>query len=264
MINPFNSFLDEFFTLLIEYKHSTNRLYKVLKKDVEIYSKEQAILHYMSRLVISDWTELSKNGWERNYNTGISIETPKEAYKDEIDQLLSREFCLIYAQCYEGFEKFIKDCLFNLASRNSNFYKFLISLTKNRKSIELNRNSMPSNRNLFKALEKAGGQTFKQYSIVNNLNYNFKDVWFVLSESRHAITHSRSKLPKCKISNSINQLTLLDLLFNSKHIDNNTISIELDIEKYERLIKRLSEYAFQIFKSLSIEEKFEWNILLSN
>ena len=72
---------------------------------------------------------------------------------------------------------------------------------------------MPGGDNLFKALKKAGGQTFINFSSNNNLNIKFRELWTVLSDSRHSITHNQSfievdLITKSKHHNDIFQLLI--------------------------------------------------------
>jgi len=120
---------------------------------------------------------------------------------------------------------------------------------------------MPGGNKLFKILKKVGGKTFSKYSSENNINIRFKELWVVLSDSRHAITHSRSYISQQKIKKSNHHLDIFNFLFNSMISDDGAILIELDYSKFERLIKRISEFAFQVFKILSIEEEIEWDVL---
>lgn len=260
MTNPYKTFLNDFFSTLLDYRHSTNRLNKVLKKDVEIYTKEGARLHLASALVISDWSGPTDNGWEINFHTGISTETPKDTYEIEINKMLSRELCLMYAQSFEALEKFLKDCFFSRANRDKKLKDYIISLIPKISESELKRYKMPGGDNLFKVLKKAGGKTFTKYSSENNLNIRFSELWSVLSESRHAITHSRSYIKQPKINLSKHHSDIFNFLFNSSKIDNELLLIELDYSKFDRLVKRLSEFAFQVFKILSTEEEIEWDI----
>lgn len=192
MTNPYKTYLDDFFLTLLDYRHSTNRLNKVLKKDVEIYTKEGAQLHFASTLVISDWSGPTDKGWEINFHTGIFTETPKDTYEVEINKMLSREMCLMYSQSFEALEKFIKDCLYSKASRDVKLKDFIISVIHKKSNSKFKRDKMPGGDILYKVLKKAGGKTFTKCSSVNNLNIRFSELWTVLSESRHAITHSRS------------------------------------------------------------------------
>ena len=47
--------------------------------------------------------------------------------------------------------------------------------------------------------------------------------------------------------------------FNYTETLNDTFLIELDYNNLSFLIKRISEFAFQIIKLLSLEDEFDWN-----
>ena len=96
-----------------------------------------------------------------------------------------------------------------------------------------------------------------QLSKENNLK--FKELLKVLSEVRHSVTHSKSIIKKSKINLTQYHEKVFNFLFNHAEIDNEQIHIELDFKKFEFLMKKLSEFAFQIFKAISIEEKLEWS-----
>ena len=119
---------------------------------------------------------------------------------------------------------------------------------------------MPGGEKLFRILKKAGGKTFKKFSKQNNKNIKFTELWTVLSETRNSITHSSSKIKKSKLNRSKHHLAIFEYLFNSSEIDESYIFIELDYRKFDKLIKNISEFAFQILKTLSIEEKIEWKV----
>ena len=117
---------------------------------------------------------------------------------------------------------------------------------------------MPSGDNLFQVLKKAGGETFKIFTLNNNLGIKFKELWTILSEVRHAITHKESTIELTSINKSDHHFNIFNYLFNSKKISDDKVLIELDFKKFEKLIKRFSEFAFQVYKLISIEENLEW------
>jgi hypothetical protein len=176
----------------------------------------------------------------------------------EIEKIHSRQLCLLYSQSFESFERFLKDCLFDRLGRDENIRKYVISLLPKNQNSSIKRAKMPSGDNLFKALKKAGGESFKDFTSKNNLNIKFKELWTILSEVRHAITHNESMIELKLINKSDHHSDIFNYLFNSKSISDDLLLIELDYEKFEKLIKRFSEFAFQIFKLLSIEENLEW------
>ena len=111
MANPYKEYLNKFFQSLLYYRHINDRINKVFKKEIEIYREDEAIIHFASALVISDWIGPTDNGWEINFATGIFAETEKDNYETEIERIFSRQLCLLYAQSFEAFEKYVKDCL---------------------------------------------------------------------------------------------------------------------------------------------------------
>lgn len=257
MTNPYKKHLDSFFATVLGFRHSTKRLEKVLKKDVEIFTEKGAIYHSGSALIISDWSRPSDNTSSLKFHTGIFKETTKENYESEINQLLSRECCLIYSQSFEALETFIKNCLFELQLRNSELNKYIIYLTRKQ---NITREYFPSRDKLFKILKKAGGKSFREYSKHNINNIQFKELWNILSETRHSITHTSARIQKNKVDKSKHHFEIFNILFDSSNFDNDYLQIELDYEKLDRLIKILSEFAFQILKSLSIEENIDWKV----
>ncbi len=258
MTNPYKKHLDIFFEKLLYYRHISGRIDKVLKKEIEVYSSEDAIMHFASALIISDWTGPTDNGWELNFHTGIFTETTKENYEIEIKSISSRQRCLLYAQSFESFERFLKDCLFDKLERDDEIKEYVISLLPKNQNSVISRKNMPGGDKLFDILKKVGGKTFKNFSSNNNIDLKFKELWTILSEVRHAITHEESTVELTTINKSEHHLEIFNFLFDSKKISVDKILIELDFKKFNKLIKRFSEFAFQVFKLISIEEKFEW------
>ena len=111
MKNIYRKNLNIYFETITDFKHSANRLNKVLLNDVEKYRSEKSIYWSGTALVIGDWTGPTENGWELPFHTGTDKFTDKEGYPKEISEILSREFSLAYSQCYEALETFLKDCV---------------------------------------------------------------------------------------------------------------------------------------------------------
>ena len=258
MTNSFKEHLDLFFEKLLYYRHMSGRIDKVFQKEIEKYNSDGAVIEFASALIISDWTGSTDNGWEKNFYTGIVTETTKDNYECSIEELFSRQLCLLYAQSFEAFERFIKDCLFNRIDRDEVLREYTISLLPKNQQALFCRSKMPGGNNLFKVLKKAGGESFKSSTSRNNLNIKFSELWTILSEARHCITHNDSLIELCIIEKSKHHSDIFNFLFNSKEENIDSLLLELDYQKFERLIKRFSEFAYQIFKILSLEEKLEW------
>ena len=101
--------LIDFFEILLDYRHISGRINKVLREDNNRYSSEAAVIQFSSALVISDWSGPTDNGWEINFPTGVYSNTSKEEYEGEINSFISRQLCLLFAQSFEGFERFLKN-----------------------------------------------------------------------------------------------------------------------------------------------------------
>ncbi|WP_027126299.1 hypothetical protein [Gelidibacter mesophilus] len=257
MTNTYRKYLDQFFEKFLYYRHMSGRTNKVFQKDIEDCTSEQVDIHFASALIISDWTDPTDNGWEINFQPGVYIETTKSNYESEIRKILSRQLCLLYAQSFESFERYLKDCLFDKIGRDDTIRKYVISLLPKTQKDSITRERMPGGDNLFKVLKKVGGESFKDFSSENNLNIKFKELWTILSNVRHSVTHSESLISLRLVNKSDHHTEIFNFLFNSNSISEDTISIELDYKKFEKLIKRFSEFAYQVFKVLSIEEGLE-------
>ena len=253
MTNEYKIYLDTFFTTILEYKHTTKRLNDVLIKDSEKFTQIGAKYHHVSSLVISDWCGETDNGWEKIFHTGISFETKN--YASEIHNILSREFCLIYSQSFESFEKYLKDCIYLRSNSDENFKSEIEKKLKHNQIFS--RENMPSGDNLFKLIKKIDPYSFEKHSSENNMNIEFDAMWKVLSKARHSIIHSKSIIKVSELKSNKHYGEVFDYLFYSISLDENSIQIKLDHKKFETLIKRFSEFAFQIFKIISEKENLE-------
>jgi len=258
MINTYKKYLDQFFEKLLYYRHISKHINKVFQKEIKEYSSDKAVMHFASALIISDWTYPTDNGWEINFPTGIVTETTKDNYELEIKKISSRQLCLLYAQSFESFERFLKNCLFDRLSRDAAIKEYVISLLPKNQNSSITREKMPGGDNLFKVLKKAGGESFKEFTSKNNLNIKFKELWTILSEVRHSVTHNESLIDFKLINKTARHSGIFNYLFDSKKMYDDSVLIELDYKKFEKLIKRFSEFAFQIFKLLSKEENLDW------
>lgn len=257
MSNQYKIFLDNYFSSLLDFIHTSRRLNKVLIAEVETYTKTGSVYDANSALVLSDWTGETEDGWELPFHSGLFKRTTQENYGTEVKSVLSREFCFIYCLEYEGLERFFKDCVFYKIENNPEYKDEIQKILK----IEgfIFRENIKGGDFLYKAIKKIGKRTLVQFSKENNSNLKFKELLKVLSEVRHSVTHSKSIIKKSKINLTQYHEKVFNFLFNHAEIDNEQIHIQLDFKKFEFLMKKLSEFAFQIFKAISIEEKLEWS-----
>lgn len=257
MSNLYKIFLDNYFSTLIDFIHTSRRLNKVLISDSETYTQIGSIYKSKSALVLSDWTGETEDGWKLTFNSGLFKRTTEENYGTEVKSILSREFCFLYCQSYEALERFFKDCVFyklqaDLIYRDENKEVF-------RKKGEVSRKNMKGGDALYDAVKKIGKTTLHELSMNNTSNLKFKELLEVLSEVRHSVTHSKSIIDKHKINLTPYHDKVFNFFFNHAEIYTEQVHIELDFKKFEFLINKLAEFAFQIFKAISIEEKLEWS-----
>lgn len=257
MNNEYKKFLDNYFLTLLDFIHTSRRLNEVLTLDYKKYCQVGATYESNSALIISDWTGEANNGWVLPFHSGIFRNTLKENYQNEITGVLSREFCFLYSQSYESLEKFFKDCVFFKATNDLMFCEEVKKIFK----IEgqLTRENIKGGDLLYKAIKKLGKETLQILSKENNTNIKFGELLKILSEVRHSITHSKSVINKSKINVTQYHKQIFDFLFSHSEIDNFKLVIELDFKKFDYLLKKLAEFAFQIFKAISIEENLNWN-----
>jgi hypothetical protein len=243
MKHPYKEPLINLFQRIIELRHSSNRINSVLQKDVEKYTAEGARFFSGSSLVISDWTGKTDNGGELNFHTGVSKKTEKENYAKEVHNILSTEFCLAFAQSFEALETFLKDIIF----QNSLLEKA---------SIE--RGKIPGGEKLFKLIKEACGEDFKKCSNKNNKNLRFKQFWSTISESRHAVVHSSCRIKVNKVNKSLDHFATFKYLFDFAKLEDEILLIKLNYKQLDKVLKNVSEFAYQVYKILSEKENLEY------
>ncbi|MBB1195143.1 hypothetical protein DNC80_15880, partial [Flavobacterium sp. SOK18b] len=212
MKNEYKKYIDNFFSTLLEYKHTTSRVNKILILDYQKYTEIGSTYSANSTLFLSDWTGETDNGWALPFHSGIFKETLKENYKNEILNILSREFCLIYSQCYEALEKYFKDCVLYKSENNIEFEEYIKRKFKIQESIK--REDLKGGERLFRLIKKMGNKSLQDFSKSNNANIKFGELINILSEARHCIVHSKCIIHKNKISKTDYHFEIFKYLFN--------------------------------------------------
>jgi hypothetical protein len=253
-MNLYKKSLDTFFETIIDFKHASNRINRVLLNDVQKYTAEESKYFSGTSLIIGDWTGPTDNGWKITFHTGIQKSTLKENYATEIESVLSREFGLAFAQCYEAFETFLKDIVY-IKILNDKVFKKKLSA-----DISYSRENLKGGENIFKLIKKAGGNRFKKYSKQNNNNLRFSETFKIFSEIRHAVTHSKGILKTSKIPKEKYYELLFEHFLPLNKLENELINLNFNYKIYENLIINLAEFGYQIFKILSEEDNYEWKI----
>lgn len=254
MINPYKYHLTSFFETITEFKHTSNRLNNVLLKDVEKYTADGAHFFSATSLVIGDWTGPTDNGWKLPFHSGVHRLTEKENYSNEIENLLSREFGLTFAQSFEAFETLLKDFVDSKINTDTSFKE---SLSEDK---DYSRSALRGGEEIFKLIKKAGGERFKKYSKQNNNNFRFTETFKVFLEVRHAITHSQGKIKTSKIPKDNYYEKLFEHMLPLNKLEGETVQLKFEFRTLDRLLIFISEFGFQIFKILSENDNYEWKI----
>jgi hypothetical protein len=246
--------LDEYYDCLIGFKHSASRLDNVLQKDIEKYNSEESSLTLSSLQIVKDWSGLTDNGWAYTYPTDSFIQTRKEHYSKYINEVLSNQFCHLYVQSFEGLERLLKNILFELKDDIEITELIKSKLKQNQKN---ERVKLPSGDNLFDIIK----------SIIldfefnkEELNFDWKTSVFILSKTRNGIIHKNSNFAKSEIFCSTDKKNLLIDLFKYEEINNYTIKLSLDLNRFKNLIDFMCDFAFQIFKKICIAQEIDWRI----
>lgn len=254
MTNPYKYHLTSFFETITEFKHTSNRLNNVLLKDVEKYTADGAHFFSATSLVIGDWTGPTDNGWKLPFHSGVHRLTEKENYSNEIENLLSREFGLTFAQSFEAFETLLKDFVDSKINTDTSFKE---SLSEDK---DYSRSALRGGEEIFKLIKKAGGERFKKYSKQNNNNFRFTETFKVFLEVRHAITHSQGKIKTSKIPKDNYYEKLFEHMLPLNKLEGETVQLKFEFRTLDRLLIFISEFGFQIFKILSENDNYEWKI----
>lgn len=255
MKNSYKKPLDILYDRLLVYRQISFRINDVLKSDVEKYNKNKASLSLSNSLLIVDWSD--KKRAARISTNSFKLIT-RETYSDEIEKVLSLKFCLLYSQSFEALETFLKDIIYIKSNKDDVFKQKVIKKLK--KGLIFNRENIPTGKNLYSLLKEAGKDTFKEYSKSNIIKTGYYEFWTIISETRHAITHTQCQIKKSKINKSQTHFKVFEMLFNYSYINEEEILIQLDYLKFFKTIEYISSYAFQIFKTISIADKLDWQI----
>jgi hypothetical protein len=257
-MNPYQEYLELFYSRILELRHISSHLNSVLSRSLKkIETLVDSKFIAGSALIISDWTEPIDSIWEINYHTGITKITFKENYDDEVKRIISQECCYAFAQSFEALEKYLKDCVFLRMKQEQEFHE----LVEKKHPKNHSRENLPGGDKLFDLVKKAFGNNFSEVTRQKEQKFKFKEFWSILSETRNCIVHSKSIIKLSKINKSDHHQQIFNSFFGFTVYEKDSIIVELDYEKLDTTLKNISEFAFQIFKHLSIQENFDWQIL---
>lgn len=123
--------------------------------------------------------------------------------------------------------------------------------------------TLPGGDKLYSLIKRASGKTFATFSEKNNSNVKYKQFWEIVSEVRHTVTHANSIVNKKKLFGKDEyKERLFRHLFPRSEVRLDDVVVFIDYKDLQKLTDTLAEFAFQIFKSLSIQEKLEWDYFI--
>lgn len=213
-------------------------------------------------LGISDLTDSPAphvRGW---YPVGSFIARGEE-YLSTSRVLISRETSWTVAQGYEAFETFLKDLSAHLFVAHPE----LIDVAKaDLQAANLSEMKDAVRRLRWSTFEftKAFGRISRRLAeaeLSNNRGIYIPDWHAAFAEVRHAATHSDFLVKKTRLARmSAQSQTLLRRNFRGSD-SKDGYTLVITTEQAKAALELTGEYSFLVFKCLSIEKGYEWNIL---
>ena len=249
------------FSLIGHSKDYTKRIEKV-KENIPDFALG-------TNLVISDVTGPTDRGWEYIFPTRGQHIVKLSEFNQEIEKLIRRETAYTLSQSFEAFSTFLKNQIAAFLEVDSTHLEKIKPLKDavideytNWKEKVRKINSGKNNHELFKIL-RLFAPNLELSEKKNNKLIDFPSWYKSLAFMRHITIHSNSSF-------SLNNKDYLNLTKIEKEYleeyfpfedkdDNNFFMIERKLGNHN--LKILSEYAFLIFKELSIELNEDWMIL---
>ena len=211
-----------------------------------------------TNFVIEDISDGRRTGARKIYPTGEGYSVDIETRKNDED-LLNLFYGFIISQGYEAFETFLKKILNAYFTNNPSETERILAV---------------DNTQLKKALEKGGKNNRKYFQYISSLSIDFLSVqksnnieldldeWFELfSEVRHSFTHRNGRV----IKSDYDCITLLNRKKFSTFFPvinkGKTEYYLIGNKQCEWILHLEGEFAFQVFKTLSIIKDLDWKVL---
>ena len=222
-----------------------------------------------TNLIISDVTGPTDRGWEYNFPTSGQHIVKLSEFNQEVEKLIRRETAYTLSQSFEAFSTFLKNQIAVVLEVNPNysekvkpFKDAVINECTNWREKVRQINVGKNNRELFKIL-RLFAPNLEPSEKKNNKNLDFPTWYKSLALLRHMTTHSGSSF---NLDNKdYTNLTRIEKEYLEQYFpfENNDHRCYFKIERKlgNENLKILSEYAFLIFKELSIELNEDWMIL---
>ncbi len=216
---------------------------------------------------ISSFRDLSKMEEGDNlYNTGFKYNVSTLSVDQELDIILSKEYCLIISQCYEILESYLNNLFTDLIYHKRIVAKsipklkditFPITKKKLKQLLKETVGRPKNNRAYINAIRRLSPH-FVKHETKNIYKLNL-GVWFdLLGEVRHNVIHNRQVVSdKLKLYLKDKQrLKVFKIYFQIKNTYDGRV-IFMTHSQFTESVHLCKEFAYFIFKALSIDNN--WN-----
>jgi len=278
--NPIQSPLDDLLLrlnmlngLVFHLESYLKNLRGLLKQAVAKSNIDPSLIFAGTSLAIRDLTEWPENNWAVYYPSGKFFSQGEEEYLRRGDDSLCREVTWTISQAYEAFETFLKDIIATyvfirkdqadtkkVENLDPRLRKELLEPTNVEYWKEFIRKAYSKNVDLLKFLRKIAPE-IEEVEKQNNRNINLTEWYIVVTEVRHAATHSNMLIKSERMRSwSQKRHKLLNRFFPGSDTTGGYI-LNLNRKDAETNLVLFAEYAFGVFKCLSKLQHYEWNIL---
>lgn len=228
--------------------HWSNRLNKIFEEDTtKIFNSKDYLA--ISTIILTDWSGPTYQGWDIQFPTGIYTESNKASYYSDLNKLQIKICGLLYVHSYECFEAYLQNCLQICYSCDAEGQKIIYGYLKFN---PINHTKRLSDVRLFGSFERISPENWS--NTINSSGISLRELWFLFSNVRHAITHSESLIKKGLVSISKNQFKLFTELFPTRELKPRLFTIEIDSKNLQTILKYLACFAYQIQKMLFFRE----------
>ncbi|TMQ31361.1 MAG: hypothetical protein E6K65_01750 [Nitrospirae bacterium] len=276
-MNPLRSPLDDLFArlalingLLHTFESQQTNFRSLVTASLERNRFDLTNLATGANLIIRDLTEWPAHGWAGYYPAGGFIAEGEE-YLNLIEVFVQRQSAWSIAQSYEAFETFLFDSTANVMAndkRGESPRRLHMENSEDGNLVPMDlegwkvkiRQTYRSKNNckLLKAI-RTMAPNLEQAEVANNRRLNLRDWYKVITEVRHAVTHS-DLLDKNARKNgwSVKEKSLLQSIVAGK-LNVDGYALAPSQKNAEKTIQSFAEYSLAIFKSFSIECGYDWS-----
>ena len=252
--------IDSYFEEITAYEGDLFTIKEVLKHYEKHIDFDSIRTDSLMELISTFRDPTIKGSGVNLFTTGHNYSLNKDNFKVSLERLQSRESLFVFSQIYESFESYMKSILSEFFSKNPTYldraplFQSLFSESQNYKSfINKLRGRDRNNKKLLWTFRKLSPY-YSRFELNNNFNYSY-NIWFdLISDVRHRVIHNRQTASLAFINtlSENNKESIFNRYFEVKKEGSKSLIIT-DQMKMGQLIHEWNQYAFFIFKALSLE-----------